>query len=319
MLRIFFPGLLEQDPDRTSIELSHEELALLYDKAIRPAVESAAPASVHDWPSSFEAEMFRVKKHRHGFSQSSKLLPAAAVESFSQNLCYNLALHLPWGKNIIFGSQIRGVKNSTCHNVHESATTLMHFLSGILTSEGKWYIDIAMEFVDRDRALLWRSDAHHHIAAEALSIRPEDAEVFTTNSKHRVDLFSHLTALAGFKSCPTKTQGGPFEITYLQAYTTDKAVTYHREAGYFSKFITPSMAMDGTPPDFCRNLENAYQSARDNIDVAARIEVRVELQYANRVLLSFDDDVLRRSLVSLKRSTWWYVKFLIAWLLISYA
>jgi hypothetical protein len=308
MIRIFFPGLLDQGTARSGSFLSKEELRDLYDKGVRPAVEAVAPASLHDWPADFFAESFRAKKHQHGFSQSSKPLPGYLAEEFSRELRSRLAEDVPWAKNIVFGTQIRGVKNATCHDLHESRPALQRFLENIDTTRGHWYIDVALEFVDKGRALLWRSDAHHHIAAEALALRPEEAESFTTNSKHRVDLSSHLTALAGFQSSPTKSQGGPYQITYLQAYTTDKSVTYHPEKGHFGKFITPSMAMTGAPPTFCENLEQAYKSARDKVDVAARIEVRVELKYANHVLLSFDHAVLHRSLVSMKRGVWWYVQ-----------
>lgn len=305
IIRMFFPGI-RQDGTH-SIPLSAEERAELYNLGIAPTVQEVLPASRHNWPADYKAETFRARKHQHGFTESKRPIPRDDVDEFFTVLRRNLDANVPWARHYRFGIQICGTKDATVHGVDEmSREAALHaYLENLDTSSGIWFIDVALEFVQKDRALLWRSDAHHHNSAAAIGISAEDALAFTQASRHRVDPSSHLTALAGFRTTPHADQGGPFQITYLQAYTTDKGVTYNPEGRQHGKFINTNMAMKGEPPAFCTNLMNAYAAAGENLNVAARVEVRVKLRHASAVLVAFDDAVLRRSAISLDGVHWW--------------
>jgi hypothetical protein len=69
--------------------------------------------------------------------------------------------------------------------------------------------------------------------------------------------------------------------------------------------------MNGTAPTFtptfCTNLLNAYEAAGQNLNVAARVEVCVNVRNATEVLINFDEDVLRQSLICIGAVHWWYV------------
>ena len=310
MLRIFFPGLYEKRSQTSNYntKLSEEELAEFYNEGIRPAVEFVGKGFVHDWPPSFAAEVFRARGHRAGIVNSTKIMPKDQVYRFGEQLKRFLTRNVSWGKNIIFQSQIRGVKNAYIHRctLNSATTTLAQFLDILDTSHGMWWIDVGLEYWDTERAILWRSDAFHHLVSVALGIHPDTAAKLTASSKMRIDLASHFSALAGFGLKTDNAQGfGPFSIPFIQAYTTDKQVTYHPEGGYYGKFITPKMAMKGLPPPFCVNLRTAYEDAKKTVDVAARIEIRIPLKHALDTLLWLPDNILRMSLVSMKRSVWW--------------
>jgi hypothetical protein len=93
------------------------------------------------------------------------------------------------------------------------------YLQNIDIRRGVFFIDVALELLSDGNALIWRKDAHHYIAGEAIGVPAAQATAFTTSSRHCQDPSSHLTAFAGFHTTPRQTQSGPFDIHYLQAYT----------------------------------------------------------------------------------------------------
>lgn len=306
MVRVFFPDLY--DEDRPSVSLTQEELTMFYDKGIRPAVLLATPGSAHDWPSNHADEMFRARKLRHGFTVGSKIISKDDIHELSHHLQSCLANNIPWGHNVVFGTQVRGVKGGTYHSMTEfqAGTALENFLEDLDTRFGTWYIDVGVELIDLGRALLWRTDAHSLVAQHVLGINRRTANRITTPGRTCTrDLSSHLMDISGFRSHITTTNGGPYESVFIQIYTTDKSATYHPHGTHSSKYITVQMAMKGTPPAFCTGLEHVYRSAATTKNVAARVEVRVPLRHACAVLMNISDNVIRQSLVSFSQNIWW--------------
>jgi hypothetical protein len=88
-------------------------------------------------------------------------------------------------------------------------------------------------------------------------------------------------------------------------YTTDKSVTYQLAGGKHSKHLVPSAAFKGDPPTFVRGLFEAYMDAATKNHVSARVEVRVPLSRAKRVMTVWPNDLLSRMLVMFNRDRWW--------------
>lgn len=307
LLRLFLPGLY--DPDTKSGVVDQDHRAILYDQVIRLAVAAADPLGVHDWPTTFSAEVFRSRKPGGGYSYTTKALGAASIRRFSYAL-RDLLRTFDWGKKPIFMVQVQGTKAFTAHSLDSlvpgsSQQALEDYTRGLRTYQGEWWIDVALEFVDGQRALLWRSDAHHIIIGQGAEIPMDQANHITRSSYHAVDPSSHLTALAGFRTPMREGCRGPHKVAYMQAYTTDKSQTYHQAGFLHSKALTVAEAMKGEPPQYLASLIQSYNEASGNTDVAARLEVRVPLEYATLALQQFSAEAFCESVVSMQARMWW--------------
>jgi hypothetical protein len=175
---------------------------------------------------------------------------------------------------------------------------------------GDWYIDVGLEFILRDRALLWSTHAHSSILVEALGIPRREADAIISNPwKYTQDMNTHLTTLSGFRV--ELEDKGQVSAAYLQAYTSDKSQTYNPQKGKYGKTLTPRVAFRGDPPAWCQSLLNLYHDTALRTDVAARIEVHCPLRFVEGCLVSFGQAVIDDSLISYRHEIWWLVNSLV--------
>ncbi|KAF9487275.1 hypothetical protein BDN71DRAFT_1436975 [Pleurotus eryngii] len=149
---------------------------------------------------------------------------------------------------------------------------------------------------DGERAILWRKDAAPNLLSYVLGTTLNKAETVVHGVQFQEDINSHLLEIAGFRVA-FPTPAGEKRITYVQAYTTNKSLTYHKQGFQHSQSLTGTAAMTGHPPKYCTDLTAAYMDAKQK-NVAARLEVRLPLEFAVDYMLEFDDDVLRPSIVA---------------------
>ena len=306
MLYIFFPRLYRPDrPNRNN--LTPEELKLVYERGIRPAAIRTNPTAAGDWPATYKDEVFRAQNHGPGFSFTTCMVAACDVPDFTYYLRRYLA-DLDWGRDVLFMTQIRGVKLGTYHDPTPQGAqeALLDLTEDLLTDEGIWYIDVGLEIYEERYAYQWASSSHQRILENILNITPEDAaKIFRPGRFYFQDISSHFLDISGFRAT-TGIAPGQQVIQYIQCYTVDKSVTYHPDnRGHFAKFMTTNMAMQGDPPKFVSNLYEAYLNASDHIDCAARIEVRLPIFNSTNVLLGLDPQLVQESLLRFRRKLWW--------------
>ncbi|KAM6491326.1 hypothetical protein JOM56_013100 [Amanita muscaria] len=309
IIRIFFPGLANDD--RTKSTLTAEESATVYNKGILPAIRKAARTIVHNWPPSYRAEDFRSSSKRGGHhSEGTRCLAADDISYFSR--CFRENMNdIPWGQHMLFGTEIRGIKD---HTEHLPECDPDEYLEAVFNKmydpweevDGHWFVNVGVELLLENKAIVWRAGSASTIM-EHLGF--SDAEIDSAFSNKRLfeeDVTQHLIEVAGFRSRSGKARG-PHQIWYMQAYTTDKSLTYHPEGGKFAKYIEATQAMfcEGGIPSFTQNLLDTYLDARDQIDVAARLEIRVPYQYATQVLLDFPKEVFLETTLVFPRELWW--------------
>jgi hypothetical protein len=97
----------------------------------------------------------------------------------------------------------------------------------------------------------------------------------------------------------------PYEIAYMQMYTTDKSVTFHQAGRRHAKYLKATDALKGTPPVYCAGLYEAYRQAQNMNDCAARLEVRIPIDHAETVLTTFPNALIKQCLLNFKREKWW--------------
>lgn len=293
------------------VYLDETELGQLYDLGIRLAAEDVLADTVHDWPASSEAAQWRDRNHGRGFANSGVIISEEKLAQFDRRIRYYIDINpdLEWASDYFWGTEIRGVKDAHTHPISTSPQERLRVLrsvtEGINTRYGTWYIDVGLEFILGGQALLWSTDAHSRIIQAALGIDERTANTIISTRSHYVrDVSTHLESLSGFRAT-LKDDDNFISAVYMQVYTTDKSQTYHPENGRYSKTLTPKVAMNGNPPPWCQSLLNLYRDAARNVDVAARIELRCPLNFADECLLAFPEDTIRASLTCYRREIWW--------------
>lgn len=329
LVRVLLPAI---HTDRRSPELTQEEKAIFYEKGLRPAIANLTHITSSEWPATYSDEMFRARGPNGQLSFCSKVvaewlvpeLGNAIRDALTENGC-------TWGTGLVFLHQVRGVKHSSTHGINrESAKQALeiflrdnHLTPGQGAEEGeegdeeadgrggeKWWVDAAIEVISNfGNCLAWRTDSHSHIVRRALSISYDEAERITKpgSTLYARDLVSHLTAVSGCRITPGKAHG-LYDAVYMQLYTTDKALIYRPDGTAHGKYIKTTEIIAGKGPKFVENLIQLYNNAISTCSSHARLEVRVPLEEAHRVLLNFDDALIRESLVSINPKLWWYVR-----------
>jgi hypothetical protein len=316
MLHIFLPSLVTEEREKGPY-LTTDERKTFYEKGLRPAIEELLPGNVSEWPATVDNEMFRAKKHSGAFAYQIKMIPAYAVPLLADSIRENLDRHaVPWGEDLFVLHTIRGTKHSSKHSQNEEAAA--HALNEhcyharipleSICNEGRWWIDVGLEFYSDNSCLQWTTRSHFHIARSVLGISDSNARRITRlgSSKYSRDIVSHLPEISGCRIEPGRHAEGANEVAYCQLYVTDKALTYNPEKGRHGKYITMGEAM-GTkqPTPFFSGLYDLYMTARERNDTNARIELRVPFDHATEVLQWIPTRVVKDSLVAFRRKDWW--------------
>lgn len=288
-----------------------------YDLGLRPAAVQLLGSQADEWPSNYGTEIFRAQGQGGTYQFQSKLVSHWHVAELGETIRGCLEANgCLWGIGMVFLHQIRGVKASTSHSLerHASEQALAAFLNSNnldhqrMLLSGSWWVDVGIEINSViDSCLAWRTDSHYHITKAACNLQDVVAERITTpgSGSYARDLVSHLPAVSGCRIATAARSRGPFQVAYLQAYTTDKSLTYRHDQGHHGKFTTTIKALTGAATKYINDLYDLYNDAADTTSSLARLEVRLPLKYAALALLNLQEDLFRRSLVAIPRHTWW--------------
>jgi hypothetical protein len=302
-------------------------MTIFYEKGLRPAVVELLGDQSAEWPPTYSGEMFRARGTTGKLSFQSKILPAWLTGSLGDTIRSKLAANgVPWGADLVFLHQIRGVKAGNGHlgepeSVKVSFEEMLeaHCFHPDALITGDWWVDIGLEIASwidiglgpnkrkAPQCLAWRTDSHHRIVKSTLAISTAAATRITRpgSSKYIRDMTSHLTAVSGCRISPGVRAEGPFQAKYLQLYTTDKSVTYHLEGAHCSKFIKGGDILKGKADDYCHDLYELYRQAAGKNHSLARAEIRVPIEHATRAMVNVHINTMRDCLVSFGRVVWW--------------
>lgn len=307
-LHVFFPKLWDPNSERTRGRNAHQtserERALWYQSGFRPAIAVLLGESIaSEWPATYAAERIRAQRTKGGYSWGSKQIPTEAVDDLADQIRSMLEMDasiseddLEWARDFFVLHTIRGVKHSTYHHADDVSSD--YYLDKLIYHEadlssdvpdvGDWYVDVGIQISsDRGESMQWMTATHNEVVLQALRISDAHAERITemNSSKYYRDPVCHLTAISGFRITPGVQAQGEFEASYLQAYTTDKTVTYNVESGHYAKFIGMKEAMGQKhPTKTIDGLYQLYKEAGTTNASSARLEVRVPFRFATQVL-----------------------------------
>lgn len=314
--RLIFPALYGEH--HKSVGLTSKEQAELYEKVIREAALEVNPLCLNDWPPSHVDENWRTRDARGATFPGRKAIGRWDVEEFGRLIIEKCENDLSFGKGAVFLHQFRGLKATTPHDLNNKEAEraalrdLLQDLEIRQLQRGKWWVDVGMEVHVPGKAVLWRVDSHFALIKHFLDT---DEVTAARNSRegqcYCIDLAAHLSTLGGFRLRPTKVGNFGHKVAYVQAYTTDKALTYQPGGKSHAKNITLLEAIKshaGGSIPYIDHAYHAYRSALEkNLGAAARFEMRVELQYARADLHSFSPELIRETVVCIDRRVWWCV------------
>jgi hypothetical protein len=259
--------------NRLSSYLSKKEKTEFYEHVLRLAVQSQIPHCASDWPASYVTEIFQAQKQTGHLAYQTKVIPTWHIDGLVDDMHLNVLLNaVDWAKDFFFLHTIRGTKHGTQHAINAEAAhlALQEYLkeSSVTEgrmSEGKWWVDVGLEFSSRDNCCLqWKTSSHYHLVRGFLNISQEHASCITRtgSSKYAHNFSSHLPAVSGCRIEPGAQAKGPYKAVYFHMYTTEKALTYNLEGGHYGKAIMMDKAMSkDQPPNFVASLLTLYEEA----------------------------------------------------------
>ena len=309
--RLFLPALYRENE---VVPPTPEQLAALYNEAIRPSAIKVMPNAAGHWPPSYSAETIRISKHAGGYSFGTLDVPASKVRKFGSEVIEAVRA-LSFGQGAFFGHTLRGTKGRTTHDPddqEEYMDVLADYLNILSLNHIKkedWHVDVALEYISDGGVMHWRTDGHLHLVQHMLGVNDNNARRLTStgSSCYSRDLAAQLEDVSGFRLTP-KTAGVATGVAYLNVYTTDKEPTYLADSGKYSKFITAAEALKaeaGQPIPFFERMAKVFRDAQRAGNGHARIEARVSLDRVAEYLRKLPNDLLCRSLLLFQRDIWW--------------
>jgi hypothetical protein len=307
---MFFPALYNAARP-TNVELTQEQKAAIYEDGLRPCLTDLNPETLTNWSVNYEGAVTRATKRNNQFQYSTRPFPSDLVYYLGAALTTILADAYPWARDIVYMTQVQGVKEANQHapdDREQASNTLLHLLDDLdhqLLRERHCWIDVGLELSQPGFVFQWRTDSHHYLISQFTDLTLAQAGrcVERHSRSYAKDYSAGLMHLSGFRASFDLGDGNP---VYIQAYTTDKALIYQLDGGRHALSISGAQAMQGPYcMEYMQKIYNIYFDAKDTHDCAARIELRVPADQALIAMPTFGVDLMMRSLCVFDRKDWW--------------
>lgn len=316
MVVIMLPALVATNAEDRTSKIPDRIQAEFYEQCVLPTILELDEGERGHWPASHMAELNRITLPTGGRTHGTQLVAAHLVEDFGLRVMARVR-EQPWGANAFYLHQLRGTRGQTVHEKVDSAETLLTYLEQLQVArvnEKDWWIDCGVEVQLPGHVLWWRKDAHWTLLKWCFELDDEHAgELARSTGKMALDYPCQLTELAGFRFTPSENDRGETHIHYVQAYNTEKSVTYHLHGGQVAKRLDLGKVLGDADAaniyadSICRMFEDAAKHPHDG---HARLECRVRMDMALRTFFKDDARSLSRLVVAIPSLTWWYVLLL---------
>jgi hypothetical protein len=202
----------------------------------------------------------------------------------------------------------------------------------------KWYVDVALEFSSPTHVIHWQRDGHMEVLATAFEGSDENAlseiiEAYDIQDEHptrgpyRVDNAVSLHQVAGlfFDATHSRSRRAVGESRAISAiaYCTDKSLFIKRGSESTGPYSTPSCRSVSNQDVFDKKIvehvntimkllrratypgEVTRSSNSRPQSGAARLEIRIPVQFAENALYHVSDDFRRNTLFACPSMDWW--------------
>ncbi|KAG2136466.1 hypothetical protein DEU56DRAFT_913040 [Suillus clintonianus] len=307
-LRIFFPALYEQG--KTSVELTLEQKTAIYEDGLLPTLKHLNPETVTNWPTSYATALIRAQKRNNQYQYGTRPFPSAMVPNLGYELPRFLSEKHPWARDMLFMTQVQGVKEANQHipesqyDALEALFEMMDDLDPGLREETNCWIDVGLEISEPGFSYQWRTDSHTHIINHFTCLNDNRAANYVNGPSrdYNRDICAGLLHVSGFRGTFALGDDNP---VYLQAYTTDKALIQQLDGGRHGLAISGKQLLEGCPPPYMQKIFDVYYDAKENHSCAARLELRLPVKYAASRGLRFTEELIRNSILAFESKDWW--------------
>ena len=297
--------------------LTEDQLAAIYERGLYPAICYLTPELATNWSPTYAAAKLRARNLNGTYQIGTHPFPGDTAYRLGYTIKRYLQAGLPWTHGCMWMIQIQGVKEAHTHapnSIADSSTSFGALMDGLMEGlilRGQSWVDVGLQISEENHALQWRTDAHHFLANEFGNLSLDAAARLCrlpSRSYHR-DYVAGLVDLSGFRATLNPLDPNT-DSAYIQAYTTDKSLIAHLEAGRHGLFMRGKDALQGDGDDpvpaYCKRMEEIYQAGIRHT-AAARLEARVPAQSATHAMLDFPEDLLDRTLCRYPAVDWWCV------------
>lgn len=316
-IRLFFPKLYRENMPP---KIDPEDIALIYDQAIHPAIRKLMPESLARWPASYAVAFAASKDSRGQIHYQSVDVPEALLGRFARHV--RAALNrFPRFEDSVFQIEIRGTKGAYSFPFNDADAREYAFNLFIerldntrMGPHDNYYVDIGVEIHHDGHCVQWLDAAHQRLLAHALPSASSAAiSALSRSSKMHKDISGHLFDLSGFR-VETGTKGTADKVVYVNVYTTDKAVTYQLHDGIFRERRASELFPGPFPHliDDINSISHTFAvcagSQGTTQDGTARYELRVKMSNVDTALTTFPHELVQLSVVSIPNDIWWLVQ-----------
>ena len=328
VVRVFFPRMYTV---MESKKIPIADLESIYDHCLRPIIQRLMFNQATHWPPNYRTVM---ETSRTGHLHFRSLdIPSHHLHDLSRDYLNSLENLGEKFRDAYFGHELRGWKAATVHNLVQEAEEVpelgaahervgaLEDLTRVLHMEEinpeQWLIDVGLEFGVPGKVVTWRTLGHQALVRFLLPDLDNPGRALSRSKKYYVDHQMHLKDLAGFRWSP----GTHSElIHYIQAYTTEKAISYQLHTGIFSQRkasellsrrlctkLISDLERQGEILHTCTGDSEVEPEDRRPHEGCARLEVRVCLAEVDHALVHFPQNLLNRTMVQIPAGNWWFV------------
>lgn len=318
VIRVFLPHMYKMHETRA---IPTQDLELIYNECLRPLVREHMHNMASHWPASYASALSLYRDGHGRIHQGSLDVPAHILDTFGKAYLRKLAQLRPYFRQAYFVHEFRGWKGATVHDPFHALDRQLALenLTNILRMDkidpDFWFIDIGLEFGTPNHVVTWRDSGHENVLAHCLpSVEPNQINDIVDKSTFYVDKMMHLKDLSGFRYAPG-IRGRADNVQYIQAYTTEKAMSYQLHAGLFSPLHPKSLLTTENIKGLITKIEEMSKILFDCTadgdqnrypqEGCARLEIRVSISKALTALLTVPVRILNYSLVALPATSWW--------------
>ena len=315
---IFFPRLYSPNARKYARPVPQDDLRILYDKCIRPALQEFVPEQLSHWPVNYDMAMLQYRDLGGQLHIGSIQLPASLMTDFCHHLRLRLAEHRHF-EDSFFCHEWRGLKGSTVHDpvdpqaCDQALDHITHALKIEMLNMSNWWIDTAVEVSSPGHVLQWLTNKHLDVLSYMLR-SPADHTIsnIPQSSRWHEDISAHLYALGGFRTTLPKRLVQTTSVRYVNVYTTDKSPTYQLHKGVFRRHRASEIHPDKIA-QLMRDVSSfgelffnlSGQQGGPVQEGNIRAEGRIQLNAAHDYLRQFPLDLLARCFVAIPAAEWW--------------
>jgi hypothetical protein len=313
--RIFFPGLYKkgQSPGITA-----DLRAFIYEKGLRPAAIEVNPLDQSRWPITYSALMTLYRDVRGQFHFGTIDFPARLLHKLATKLLEKLETRDEL-RGAFFVHELRGTKGGSIHDPgsdeerRAAVAGVFHIFDRNMLNEEDWVVDVALEVRHEGHVLQWLTKGHRCILEFILKSASAEqiSSVLSSQTQYHLDLSAQLGDLGGFRALPSS-RGAADSVSYINVYTTDKSATYQLHEGVFRRRKAWHLFPDniGSLLKDLTRIASSFQACAGDatlpgLEANARLEIRVPLRLADKVLVHLPDPLIQQSLAMFDCPTFW--------------